>query len=339
MNTIHTQSMRFQSAPILEKTDLFSKFCPSTEDVLTVDFEDMQMTLDYPIDDRRGKETQHHMVWETKSPLQKLTFLKELIDPQGKITHLIDQSSISRYIGNATVDKAQIILLDDNRHGDAAQALIRGEITNSVKGKKNTLLFEGCGNETMYFNEAIISQIFGPNLDWDLKKSFMAGWDDEIEHKKGLENIRHVFQDYNLRKDKINSTLNKMIDLVNDLEISELKQDNIQNILDKLDPDFKQLSNIDASFSKTYQCFEKGSHNRTINEWKTIQKFHSFYPEDKIIVFAGAGHNHEPWMLEQLKMSGLKYCILTPVYTKLSPKETVENAKKYYGANKNIFRV
>ena len=31
------------------------------------------------------------------------------------------------------------------------------------------------------------------------------------------------------------------------------------------------------------------------------------------MVFGGRGHNNDPWMLDQFKNSGLKYCIVTRV--------------------------
>lgn len=289
--TLHLKTAELSPLPLENR---FRKFCP--KGIIEVNFTENKMEIE---GSRRGP-----LVF----PKKRERDLHDIIDPKRLLATLFREGKITNFLGNAPVNEAQIILLDDVCHGDKQQTLVRGEIANALKGEDNILLCEGHGSETMYFSQAEFNHYFAPNLDYDLRQSFTAGWDDKFVHQNSLEKVRNALED-----------------------ISEMQKALLQGSFQSQEEASARLAKL-QEIEKVQEETEKEGHERTTKGWKTIQHFHNLYPHAIILCFAGAGHNHEPWLLDQLKSSGLKFCILTPLrYLNFKNKEEAfERLKEYY---------
>lgn len=324
MNSLPTLYLRQTSQPVGDRIEnAFRKFCPSPKGVVTVQFSENKLEIS---NSGYGKELDSLTV-----PKHRNQILQQIIDPKEKLKALINAGKIARYSGNAPVHEAQVIFLDDKCHGDKEQALVRGEIANALKGGNNILLCEGFGTETMYFSEEVFNQAFAPNLDYDLKTSFTAGWDDSITHKASLEKIRSGIEDAEQLKDFCENSIQRLTTNLQSIQISPAALNSPDDFLKTMGFDLGTLSRLVTSVSKVQEATGKDAHIRTTSAWDAIQKFRVMFPDSKIFIFGGAGHNNEPWMLEQLKNDGLKYCILTPVqYQEITKENALDYAKQYY---------
>lgn len=290
--TLHLRTADLSPVPF---ENGFRKFCPKGS--MGVSFIENKMQIEAS---KRGP-----LVF----PKHRVQDLHDIIDPKHLLTNLLQDGKITHFFGNAPVDEAQIILLDDVCHGDKQQALVRGEIANALKGPDNILLCEGYGSQTMFFSEAEFNHAFAPNLDYDLRKSFTAGWDDEFVVKTSLVKVKNALHDLS--------------------EVAEIVKGGLPQ---NLEESFALKARVEEIAPSLDEVIDKEAHERTTKGWETMQQFHQLYPQAKIICFAGAGHNQELWLIDELKKSGLKFCILTPLcYQEFkTAEEAFESAKSYY---------
>jgi hypothetical protein len=115
--------------------------------------------------------------------------IKSLIGSNTAISKLIDEKRIVYYSGNTTIDKAQVIFLDDRCHGDMHQMNIRVQIANSITGSSRVLLAEGCGPDKITFNLEERDVLFGPNLIV-YENDYYSGWDDLFTTAISLTTVR-----------------------------------------------------------------------------------------------------------------------------------------------------
>ena len=175
-----------------------------------------------------------------------------------------------------------MIFLDDTCHGDKEQALVRGEIANALKGSNNILLCEGFGPETMYFSEEVFNQFFAPNLDYDLKTSFTAGWDDTIVHKASLEKVRNGTEDAVQLKDFCEDSIQRLKAGLQSVQITPetLKQlKSPEDFLKAAGFDTDTFSRLVGSVSKVQEATGKDALIRTKSAWNAIQQFRGMFPD------------------------------------------------------------
>jgi hypothetical protein len=290
---------------IESQNTLFRTFCPNLKDVLNINFEERSTEI-YRADHGHQRE----QLSEEESVLFKI------IDPKGKLKLLLTENKIIRFRGNASVEEAQLILLDDTEHRDKEQQLIRGDIVNGLQKKSIVLLGESYDSNKTDFSPKEIDHVFAPNLDESIiNSSIKSGWDDlEIYN----DNYEKKFEVIAIRK-----------------KIKEIKSQNPQlNSLDVM----IAAGGLDtlARLSKLEKDLVEGAEARTKTEWATIQKFINQDSDSTIIVLAGADHNNSPWLLEQLRESNLKYCIITPKQFYDSSKADIDDEAKYYQFNDNL---
>jgi hypothetical protein len=278
----------------LDGYSLFRKFCPNKQGVISVDFQNKVMEIFRGDNEKQGEQ------------LQGRTVLNLTVDPANKLSTLIENNQVLKFYGNASIEDAKVIFLDDTCHPDKNQPLIRGEIANRLKGKENVFLCEGYDSNKISFSKDEIADSFAPNLNLhaDESKDYLSGWDESFTHKKSLEEARLIL----LQKE----SLEKRIASLNYKDKNEVESTAIA--LQKIILDADEVIN-------------HKSHQRTKALWSSVQQFQRNFPKAKIFVFGGSSHMHEPWLLEQLKKSGTKYCILT---SEQKVKEEQYYLKDYY---------
>jgi hypothetical protein len=235
---------------------------------------------------------------------------QELVDPNNKLKQLFDEKKIERIKTNAPIDQAEIIFLDDTFHGNQEQTHIRGEIANALRGEENIFLGEGFSSDKLNLTASEIYHAFAANLEINLSKDTYAGWDDKLVYKQSQDKLRLGLQTVKLLDPKQSAT----------------------------DFDLSKLALMLATLNDFQEVTGKEAYARTENEWKTIKKYKELFPKVKILVFAGAAHNNEQWLEDQLKESQYKYCIITPKKcqdtTEDSGFDAIGNAMKYYNVDK-----
>ncbi len=290
--SINANYLSIKNPPVeqLDPYTLFGKFCH--QGLVTVNFAESKMQV----------AEQNRAVRELHIPNRKELFpnerwlLESLVDPAGKLADLFLEGKIAGFRGNCSLAEAQIILVDD-AHTNNEMTLIRGRIANALKRQQNSLLCESYSSSTWRFSPSQINERFAPNLDPELKNSFMAGWDDDSAYKQSMERVRMYLA---LSRDASNT-------------------ENTETM--------KQLmKEIDALTLL-----------RTKSEYQSIMQFYKPSPNTIMFVFAGAEHNNDEWLIQQLAEQGIKFAILTPVgIEETLEKTTTSSLEEYYRVPKQV---
>lgn len=297
-------------ASSVDEGRLFRKFCHDLKEVLSVNFSNGSAEV------FRG-DNEHQRVEQV---MEDQSTLFKAIDPNGKLKGILEEGKISSFKGNVPVDEAQIVLLNDAEHRDKEQQLVRGEIANALQRKSNILLGESYDSDKTSFSPEEINHVFAPNLDESLKNlSSMAGWDHLETY---LDNYQKNREFIALKK-----------------KIKDIKSEN--PTLGSLDILCKAggLQTIEL-LTTLEKALKEGAKARTRSEWSAIQKFIHQDSDSVIFVFAGAGHNNDPWLLEQLRESNFKYCILTPkIFYDSTKIHDLDDAGKYYQGGNDLLNL
>ncbi len=258
----------------LPVNDLFRKFCPSRQGMIIADLANAVLEIH---ESGYGKPIDS---CKRNDRIRKIS--QDIVDPNHKLQNLFNEQKIECIKANAPIDQTDIILLDDTFHGNKDQTLVRGQIANALKGDANIFLCEGLDNEKILFNVDQIHRLLPENIEFNPAKDLCAGWDDGWTHKQSLEKVRLS------------------------LQAAAIAQKNSESDI------FGSITTLMNARDDLEKVTTEESRTRTESEWKTIVKFKDTYPDLKVMVFAGEAHNNEKWLLDKLKNSKYKYCIITP---------------------------
>lgn len=355
--------LKLSTPPEFKSDDnLFAKFCPSPKGRMIADFQNAALTVinsGYP-----GSDGQIFPV-----PTKASSFLQTLVDPTEKIKALIASGKIIRFEGNCPLDQAEIFILDDTNHTDTAQDQLRGEIANAVKGKENIYLREGYGSDKIFFSRDEIQLAFPANLEHDNEASLFSGWDEPYTHKLGLESLKFHFASGEAER------LDSFLEQVTARPSSQEPEKGFANVeksaalLDEVAKEADPLKKIDDAYQNLEALQERANarnsgatektkallrqamemrstiraqqdlahkaHIRTTVLLDSVSKFKPLYPAWKIILFGGAGHLHQQWLLERLNQL-YRFCILTPAPVTELPCDKAQRRevfRKYYADN------